>query len=348
MAIIGILAGLVAGALTGTRGSANESRLSVDRNSILKAAQAFFTDSFPQSYPTVALGSTDQALVSATAGDLGVRLINFDAPLPQADTKRFAPDYLKEIPVSAVQVSWRISVRTGDVFFAAQRAPLIFRSDSRLDVSAADPTLGQPSEYRLRLGVNRFEAAIDELRVQIPTGYSIGAASQDAGDKVGKLEIVFGRDNPWDVSETTGEEITVAPADVVATGRANEWEAVVNYDLNSSTSGLTNIDVKELGPSTRIHRFSIRPPSKNTPGRLTLTMDRTGDPEENEAAETFTLTIFAHPLDASNGFVEAPGLNIVTNPAIDAAYNWIAEEHTSIDLDKALNQVPGSQVVIVR
>ena len=94
MAIIGILAGVVSGAVSGLSGTGINAQIASDTNAIATAADRFFNDSFnPQTYPVEPLPS-DQT-------DLGVRAINFDARLPQDPGKTFVPDYIKDIPASA-------------------------------------------------------------------------------------------------------------------------------------------------------------------------------------------------------------------------------------------------------
>ena len=44
---------------------------------------------------------------------MNVRLIDFDARLPQDPTKTFAPDFIKDIPNSAALVSYRVVTTTG-------------------------------------------------------------------------------------------------------------------------------------------------------------------------------------------------------------------------------------------
>ena len=53
---------------------------------------------------------------------MNVRLIDYDARLPQDPTKTFAPDFIKDIPNSAALVSYRVVTTTGDVFAAADGA----------------------------------------------------------------------------------------------------------------------------------------------------------------------------------------------------------------------------------
>ena len=112
MAILGILAGLVAGAMTGLGETSQESRLVSDRVVIDTAISRFFNDSFPQSYPVIAFEDVDESLTKA--GNLGVQVLDFDAKLPSDPTKTFVPDFLKEIPETAGLVSWRADTRTAN------------------------------------------------------------------------------------------------------------------------------------------------------------------------------------------------------------------------------------------
>ena len=151
MAIMGILAGVVAGAVTGLGTTSQETRLAGDENTLGKAADRFFTDSFPQTYPvldpdndnTGTDGAPDGDLDNddsppLPAGDLGVRVIDFDASIPQDATLSFVPDFLKEVPDSSALVSWRVDQTTGNVFFTEDGAALVKPSLARLDVKAID------------------------------------------------------------------------------------------------------------------------------------------------------------------------------------------------------------------
>ena len=147
MAIMGILAGVVAGAVVGLGSTGQVTRLEGDRNTIGKSADRFFTDSFPQTYPVVDIDTNGDGEVDEQddfdlpGGDLLVRLIDFDAILPQDATRSFVPDFLKEVPDSAALVSWRVDEATGNVFFAEDGAALVRPSLARLDVKATDPSL---------------------------------------------------------------------------------------------------------------------------------------------------------------------------------------------------------------
>jgi len=92
MAILDILAALVAGSIVGlgTRGQAT--RLDGDRDSIRKSATRFATEAFPETFPVVSLDDTVSFLQADT--ELGVRLIDFKARLPQDSTQKFVPDFL--------------------------------------------------------------------------------------------------------------------------------------------------------------------------------------------------------------------------------------------------------------
>ena len=92
MAILDILTALVAGSIVGlgTRGQAT--RLDGDRDSIRKSATRFATEAFPETFPVVSLDDTVSFLQADT--ELGVRLIDFKARLPQDSTQKFVPDFL--------------------------------------------------------------------------------------------------------------------------------------------------------------------------------------------------------------------------------------------------------------
>ena len=111
MAILGVLAGIVAGGVRFVGSEAQSKRLLADQNTIQKAASGFQNLAFPQAYPVVSLADTADNLKPPT--DLGVRLIDFKATLPQDSTRSFVPDFLGSVPQSAARVSWRIDTNTG-------------------------------------------------------------------------------------------------------------------------------------------------------------------------------------------------------------------------------------------
>jgi prepilin-type N-terminal cleavage/methylation domain-containing protein len=168
MAILGILAGLVAGAVGGTSTTGQTARFEVDANTIGTAADRFFMEAFPQSYPS----STPAEL--QVPGITGVALVNFDAPLPQDPSRTFVDDYLKTIPKSAAIVSWRIDIENGMVFFAREGAPLVRQSQARVDVKAnATTTPGATSKYDVTFTMKKNQAATLVFDVEIPVGYTV-------------------------------------------------------------------------------------------------------------------------------------------------------------------------------
>ena len=208
MAIIGILSGMVAGAVTGLGTSGINAQIISDTKVIETAADRFLNASFPETYPVESLPEGED--------ELGVRAINFDARLPQDPSKTFTPDFLKDIPDSAALVNYRIELTSGRIFPADDAAAFAPPARSRLDISLSDRTpLGNPDvSFRLKMSANR--AAIETLQTQIPASVIFGGQSLADGAVMGSLEITFGVDNPW----RSGHEVSV-DADVVATGRAH-------------------------------------------------------------------------------------------------------------------------------
>jgi len=242
MAIIGILAGITAGAVTGLGGQGINAQIASDTNAIETAADRFLNDSFPETFPVAALLSG--------AEDLGVRTIDFDAALPQDPTKTFVPD-------SAALVSYRIDTVTGRVFTADDGAALAPPPDSRLDASFSDlPPSGNPMvTFELNMG-KKNRAAVEELRIQGPGGFVLGGTALPSGSKVGKLEITFGNDNPW----RSGHEISV-DTDLVATDRAHEWEMAADYTTATSDSDNSSVTgVRECAGRVPIV-LPFRPPA---------------------------------------------------------------------------------------
>ena len=222
MAIMGILAGVVAGAVVGLGSTGQNTRLAGDRNTIAKSADRFFTDSFPQTYPVVSLDTNGDGVVddlddfNLPGDDLGVRVIDFDAILPQDATRSFVPDFLKEVPDSSALVSWRVDTASDNVFFAEDGSALVKPSLARLDVRAKNPeasTSGSSvqSDHRLTLTMRKGEAPINTIEMTIPAGYIVGGQQLPAGTVVGSLAIVFDANNIWD----TGNELTVSTVPVV-------------------------------------------------------------------------------------------------------------------------------------
>ena len=319
MAIIGILSGMVAGAVTGLGTSGINAQIVSDTKVIETAADRFLNASFPETYPVESLPEGEE--------DLGVRAINFDAQLPQDPSKHFTPDFLKDIPDSAALVNYRIELTSGRIFPADDAAAFAPPANSRLAISLSDRTPSGNPDVSFRLKMPGKRAAIETLQTQIPAGVIFGGQSLSAGAVVGSLEITFGVDNPW----KSGHEISV-DADIVATGRANEWEIAPDYA--SATS------VKE-GVSTLTHTIKIEPANVEVPGTMTLKMDRTGiSKAHNEATETWDLKIFA-----TN---EASGDTIITNPPVSAVYRWFTEAHSTILVEDIFRQVPGKQSVIIK
>ncbi|MCH8089054.1 MAG: prepilin-type N-terminal cleavage/methylation domain-containing protein, partial [Chloroflexi bacterium] len=141
MAIIGILAGVVAGSVSGLGASGQNAQIASDTKVLETAADRFFNESFPQIYPVSDADTNGDGALDENdspplpAGDVSVRLIDFDARLPQDPTKTFTPDFVKDIPNSAALVSYRVVTTTGNIFTAADGAPLIPPADSRLNIN---------------------------------------------------------------------------------------------------------------------------------------------------------------------------------------------------------------------
>ena len=378
MAIIGILAAVVAGAVTGLGTRGQEAQITSDTEILATGADRFFSESFPQTYPVSDADTNNDGELDEKdfpplpAGDVNVRLIDFDARLPQDPTKTFTPNFVKDIPNSAALVSYRILTATGSVFPAQHGSALIPPANSSLDVTLSNKTTGtvadiqnniaadpQHSDVTFELTVNKNRAATEILKVLIPSGFIIGGQSLAANTKIGTLDILFGVDNPWKPGH-----ILKVTTDVVATGRANEWSVSPNYALAESQSqgGGVQGDVRGTitknadgtitrgtGP-TLTHNIAISPSTTEISGTLTLEMDREGptggpapaDVPHNESKETWVLTIFSHP--------EANSANdpLITNPNISAVYRWNTEEHSTIQVEGIFKQVAGKQAILLK
>jgi type II secretory pathway pseudopilin PulG len=363
MAIIGILAGVVAGSVSGLGASGQNAQIKSDTNTLETAADRFFNESFPQIYPVSDPDTNGDGLLDDNdspplpAGDVNVRLINFDARLPQDPTKTFTPDFVKDIPDSAALVSYRVETTTGKIFSAADGSALIPPADSRLNVNVLDKKTGNTTDVSFDLTMRKNRAAVELLKIQIPAGYIIGGQSLSPGVQVGSLEIFFDVDNPW----KPGHVLKVA-APVLATGRANKWTVSPEYSTaRSESDGSVVTEVKgaisfnEAGTIIRAagpiltHQIDISSATTETPGTFFLKMDRTGGAElaHNEARETWILRLFEHPLGFSDGDA-GEVIDLITNPAFDRVYRWTAQEHSTIHVEDIFEQVAGKQAVLIK
>ena len=310
MAIIGILAGIVAGAVTGLGGRGQNAQIASDTEFMETAADRFLNAAFPETYPVSPLPDDGE--------ELGVQAVNFDARLPQDPSKTFTPSFMKEIPNSAGLVSYRIETATGRIFAADHAAAFAPPADSRVDISLSDTSLSANPDVTFELKMKKDRAAVETMKIQIPAGFTIGGQSLPSGSQVGKLEITFGGDNPW----KSGHKISV-DADVVATGAAHEWEIVVDYRGGKSDSD-ANISVSDIKAATAggtrpilTHTITVLE-STDVPGTLTLQMDREGpeggpevsDAAHNEATESWKLKIFGIPQDSGGAYIDGETLVI--------------------------------------
>ncbi|MCH7712652.1 MAG: prepilin-type N-terminal cleavage/methylation domain-containing protein [Chloroflexi bacterium] len=377
MAIIAILAGLVAGAIVGLGSQGQSARLAGDRDSLNKAANRFFLEAFPEVYPVVSLDDTDDSLKPDT--DLGVRLIDFKATLPQDPTKRFVPDFLNNIPDSSALVEWRIDTNSGEVFFVNAGALLIKPSNNVLDIEAATREPSSASDHTLTLSMAKNESALKTLKVKVPAGYSMAGRYTKTGTLLGTLSVTVASDN--DV--VPGNTIVLGGV-LLSTEDANEFELIVDYNDNITSSGGTAVEYKTAGDAVRVHTISLVAPSGGSGGELTLVMDRGDDGEANTASETWKLTIFgeavmelsslvndtegisetARTLDKNDGFAVIGASSsastgttittarIITTPSTDKVYRWLAEEHTAIAPvvgdTEFFSDVPGSLGILIK
>jgi len=347
MAIIGILAGIAAGAVTGLGGRGQSAQIESDTKILETAADRFFNASFPESYPVSPLPSGEE--------DLGVQAVDYDARLPQDPSKTFTPAFLKDIPNSAALVNYRIETATGRIFAADDAAAFAPPADSRLDISLSDTSLGATPDVTFDLKMRKNRAAVETMTIQIPAKFNIGGQSLPTGSLVGKLEITFEVDNPWQ----PGHKISV-DADVVATGAAHEWEIVTDYSGGTSDAD-TTISVSDIkaaafggtGP-TLTHTITLLASTSEVPGTLTLQMDRegpAGGPEvseaaHNEATELWNLTIFGLPKDSAGGIIS--GETLVSSPSVSGVYRWFTEEHSTILVEDIFQPVAGKQSVVLK
>ncbi len=362
IAILTVLAGIVAGAVTGVGAGGQNARLQVDADTIGKAADRFFNEGFPQRYPVVPCCEPTDATPSdiMLAGDLGVRLIDFELPLPGDPLKTFVPDFLKEIPDTAALVSWRVVTATGRIFFAEDGTQLVRPSDARLDVSAVGPNgsiatasrlITTQSDYTLKLRMNKHQAALEILVVTIPAGYSIGGQSQPDGAVLGILSGKFSADNPW----IPGVEVGGISGTLTATGLTNEWKLSVLYPDSVNGTGTFSANAPfaradRTATAGTHHRVSIAEPSSEAPGAIKIVLNTTGDQAHNQALETWELTICGKPqISGSSTTCGNPTAdNLITNPSVKGVYRWLATQHSSIDIPDLFSGVAGNQAVVIK
>ena len=369
MAIIGILAGVVAGSVTGLSSSGQNAQIQSDTKVMETAADRFFNESFPQIYPVSDADTNGDGVLDEDdspplpAGDVNVRLIDFDARLPQDPTKTFTPDFLKDIPNSAALVSYRVETTTGNVFPAADGSALIPPADSRLDVTLSNKVTGtvatdntaaviETTDVTFDLTMRTNRAAVETLKIQLPAGFIFGGQSLSADIPVGTLDIFFDVDNPW----KPGHVLKVTTS-VVATGQANEWKVEPNYSTAASeATGVVVTEVKGeitkasdgtitrgTGP-TLTHTLKISAATIETPGTLSIEMDRSAGAQldHNESRETWVLKIYSHPNQDTS---QDP---LITNPVSAAVYRWVAQEHSTIQVEDVFDQVAGRQAVLLK
>ncbi|MBM3943960.1 MAG: type II secretion system protein [SAR202 cluster bacterium] len=330
MAILGILAGLVAGAVGGTSTTGQAARFEVDANTISTAADRFFMEAFPQTYPT----STPSNLL--VPGVSGVALVNFDAPLPQSPDRTFVDDYLKTIPKSSSIVSWRIDLDNGLVFFAREGAPLVRPSQARLNVqSSASTSPGGPTGYIVTLDVRKNEAALLELVIYIPAGYTVKGTPASTPQTIGTLAGTFDQDNPWVYGQTIAFTGTLK-----TTGRDNEWELSIDFPNSVKPVSAGGTAPDSIGRKNATHKVFVIPASSDHAGTLTFQMNRKGEPvgvEHYLAKERWVLTI---------GNASFP--DIFTNPWTPDIYRWNTTQRTTILPVGLYTEVLGNQAVIIK
>ena len=387
MAILGILAGLVAGTVTGLGTKGQSTRLTGDRDSIAKAANSFNLESIVEVYPVVDVSS------GVTGNVTGIQEIDFKAGLPEDPNRVFVPDFLTSLPDSAALVSWRIDTNSGNVFFAQDGSALIKPSNNRLDITAATPSTEGSSyvpgakaandDYLLSLSMAKDEAAPEIMKISIPAKYSLGGSSASENTIVGTLHAVLDTDNQVD----SGNFLHFGGV-VLTTGTdtPDEWALVIDYNNNISVSaagasGTSNQSIKTTSEATRVHTISIVRPSSDSAGTLTIDFERGNDTEANQATEKWELVLLGKSLvavaggysrptgastagggvpgtiDATTGFATSGTTStstntIITNPSTEAVYRWAAEEHSSIDPvvgdTNFFQDVPGSLGVLIK
>lgn len=354
-AIIGVLAGVIAGSVQGLEAAGRSAQIQSDSRILEIASDRFFTESFPQTYPVSNPDTNGDAVLDnldsppLPAGYVNVSLVDFNARLPQHSTKQFVPDFIKGVPNSAALVSYRVLTTNGDVFAAAAKAPLIPPSASRLNVTVADKSTGAATAVTFGLTMRKNRAAVDTLVIQIPAGYIFGGPSLPAGVEVGQLDVFFDADNPC----KPGHILKVSTP-VLATGRTDMWEISPNYatatsedngDVVDTVKGAIQADgvTRGLGP-TITHTIDVSASILEFPGSLTLRMgisQGAGTPH-NESTESWVLKIYSYS-DRNTG-----SALLIANPKKAGVYRWTSEEHSTIQVADMFESVAGLQAVLIR
>ena len=378
MAILGILAGLVAGPVTGLGSRGQATRLDGDRDGIRKAANAFNLEAFPEAYPVLEVSE------GVTGNVSGIKEIDFKKGLPQDPNKNFVPNFLVKLPDSSALVSWRIDENSGNVFFAQDGSALIKPSNNRLDISATTSTPSATSDYVLELSMAKDEAAPEIMVIKIPAGYTLGGGFADANTVVGVLTATLDTDNQVDAGQT----ITFGGVMVVVD--SDTWALVIDYN-DYATTGTSTADIKTDNEAVRVHTIEVVRPSSDSAGTLTIDFERGSDTEGNQATEVWNLTLLGEMTKKLSGTFTLPssttstssgdasgiqaatdvttsgftvnaggGTNVTTittatltaNPSTSAVYRWAAEEPTSISpvvgTTEFFSDVPGTQGVLIK
>lgn len=362
MSIIGILAGVVTGAVSGIGANGQNARLQSDADTIAVGTDRFFSDAFPPEYPVLSCCTADDDTPTSllpvshpnevdVTSDFGVRLIDFDAVLPGDPKKAFVPDFLKEIPDTAALVSWRIVTDSGEVFFTVDGAVLARPSGSKFSVKSASTTADSGSgvgvEHTFTQTWKQGGAAQEQLTIEIPAGYIIGGQSLAADVVVGSFTTQFYTDNPW----TPGQVINYPASPtfdandgkVLTTGTSNEWKAEIN-----------------LGEDTnRVYTISIVAASADKPGRITIVTDRVGqflvddvltdfpDVDFEESSGTWVLKIY-DDVTVTDDAGTTTTTELIINPTVKGVYRWLAKEHTATDVPGLFSLVPGNTSVVIK
>jgi hypothetical protein len=138
-------------------------------------------------------------------------------------------------------------------------------------------------------------------------------------------------------------------ADILATGRAHEWEMIPIYSGAISDADNSPVSGVKEGVTSLTHSFTIGASgTAGVPGKLFIDMDRTGlTKAHNEASETWIITIFDKARDSA-GDVIIPEERLVTNPSVSKVYRWLTEERTTIQVVDIFSAVAGRLAVVIK
>ena len=90
--------------------------------------------------------------------------------------------------------------------------------------------------------------------------------------------------------------------------------------------------------------MNVSAATTETPGTIAIEMDRSlgAQVDHNESKETWNMKIYSHPNQDTS---QDP---LITNPVVAAVYRWVAQEHSTIQVEDVFDQVAGKQASLLK